>query len=358
MTSDTINGEPQMSSGEPSAHRPASAEPSVLRPASGVPRPELARPELADRAPAFSHQALFYAGAEEFLAATVPFVTEAVERSEPVLVAVTQLRERALKTELGDAGGLVQFAEMEKLGRNPARIIPAWQRFVETHANPTHPVRGIGEPIWNGRTSAELGECRRHEALLNLAFADAPAWELLCPYDISTLDEETLQGARHTHPHLREPGGALRDSDDYLPPHAAPTPFAGELPEPDKATFQMRFGCERLAVVRQLLASHANSAGIAPERTSDLVLAVNELAANSVRYGGGSGTLRVWRSEAALVCEIRDAGRMSDPLAGRCDPTPVQLSGRGLWLANQLCDLVQIRSGERGTVVRVSMHPA
>jgi anti-sigma regulatory factor (Ser/Thr protein kinase) len=27
--------------------------------------------------------------------------------------------------------------------------------------------------------------------------------------------------------------------------------------------------------------------------------------------------------------------------------------GRGLWLANQLCDLVQIRSGENGTVVRL-----
>jgi hypothetical protein len=26
--------------------------------------------------------------------------------------------------------------------------------------------------------------------------------------------------------------------------------------------------------------------------------------------------------------------------------------GRGLWLTNQLCDLVQIRSGDAGTVVR------
>ena len=29
------------------------------------------------------------------------------------------------------------------------------------------------------------------------------------------------------------------------------------------------------------------------------------------------------------------------------------MGGRGVWLANQLCDLVQIRSGAAGTVVRL-----
>lgn len=311
---------------------------------------------------AFSHQALFYAGLDEFLAGTVSFVAEAVQREEPVLVAVTRLRAHALRHELGETASLVRFAEMERLGRNPARIIPAWQQFVEDHAGPQSPVRGIGEPVWQGRSAEELAECRRHETLLNLAFAEAPAWELLCPYDSSTLDDEVLEGACHTHPYLCDAASPLRESPDYLAPEQAPLPFHGELLEPDNATFQMRFDLKRLAVVRQVVANQATAAGIPAERTSDLVLSVNELAANSVSYGGGSGLLRVWRSDDALVCEVRDRGRMDDPLVGRRLPSPSQTRGRGVWLANQLCDLVQIRStsGEAapGTAVRVRMHAA
>jgi hypothetical protein len=39
-------------------------------------------------------------------------------------------------------------------------------------------------------------------------------------------------------------------------------------------------------------------------------------------------------------------------------PEPGELDGRGLWLANQLCDLVQIRSGAGGTRVRLQMAVA
>ena len=44
-----------------------------------------------------------------------------------------------------------------------------------------------------------------------------------------------------------------------------------------------------------------------------------------------------------------------DPLVGRVKPVPTQVGGRGLWLANQFCDLVQIRSGDDGTAVRLQM---
>jgi hypothetical protein len=39
-------------------------------------------------------------------------------------------------------------------------------------------------------------------------------------------------------------------------------------------------------------------------------------------------------------------------------PDPDPESGRGLWLVNQLCDLVQIRSGPSGTTIRVHMATA
>ena len=67
----------------------------------------------------------------------------------------------------------------------------------------------------------------------------------------------------------------------------------------------------------------------------------------------------VWSGSGASAtrCSARssDRGRISDPLAGRARPEPTQLSGRGLWIVNQLCDLVQIRSGPGGSVVRIRL---
>ena len=83
------------------------------------------------------------------------------------------------------------------------------------------------------------------------------------------------------------------------------------------------------------------------------MLIVNEVATNSVRHGGGTGTLRMWEEGASLICEVRDRGQILDPLVGRRKPPGDRGSGLGLWLANQLCDLVQIRSFPTGTAVRL-----
>jgi len=57
-----------------------------------------------------------------------------------------------------------------------------------------------------------------------------------------------------------------------------------------------------------------------------------------------------------VVCEVNDDGYLQDPLVGRRRPTPDAMGGRGLWLANQLCDLVQVRNGVEGCVVRVRVE--
>ena len=56
------------------------------------------------------------------------------------------------------------------------------------------------------------------------------------------------------------------------------------------------------------------------------------------------------------LCPSPSANALSEPLAGRMLPTAGQSDGRGLWLVNQLCDLVQIRSSREGTSVRVHME--
>jgi anti-sigma regulatory factor (Ser/Thr protein kinase) len=130
----------------------------------------------------------------------------------------------------------------------------------------------------------------------------------------------------------------------------------GALPAPPGAADEIAFTRDLLSEVRKFVSARAQRAGLMGRRVADAVLAANELATNSVRHAGGDGTLRIWRQDGALVCEVRDGGQITDPLVGQRRPTPDQSSGRGLWIVNQLCDLVQIRSSPDGTVVR--MHIA
>lgn len=81
---------------------------------------------------------------------------------EPLLVAVSASRIELPKDVLGGHAEQVNFADMRVLGSNPACIIPAWRRFLAEWAPDGRPVRGIGEPIWVGRSEAELTECQLH----------------------------------------------------------------------------------------------------------------------------------------------------------------------------------------------------
>jgi anti-sigma regulatory factor (Ser/Thr protein kinase) len=302
----------------------------------------------------FRHEALFYDGGDEFLDGTVSFIREGVEAGESVLVAVAQPKIDALTAALaGDLEGVI-FVDMPAIGINPARIIPIWRRFAGENADRGQGFRGIGEPAWPGRTAPELDECARHESLLNLAFDGGEPWRLLCPYDAARLPDDVLETAQRTHPVLAGNGSAGRSG--AYDTEMARRALEGELPAPGGVVEELAFDADGLAGVRRLVDARAHDAGLGPERAADLRLAVNELATNSVRHGGGGGTVRFWREGDELLCEVADPGRIRDPLTGRYSPTPAQLDGRGVWLANQLCDLVRLRSSEQGAVVRLHMR--
>jgi anti-sigma regulatory factor (Ser/Thr protein kinase) len=186
-----------------------------------------------------------------------------------------------------------------------------------------------------------------------VAFAGRPAWTLMCAYDESSLSAATLEAARCSHPFV---GGAgdYRANDGFRPRCA---PFAGELQPAAGEQTELAFDAETLPLVRDTVRAAARGAGMEPTRGQDLVLAVNELATNSVMHGGGRGTLRLVSHENAVVCEVRDRGHIEALLAGRLRPDAIRFGGRGLWLVNQVCDLVQIRSSpDSGTAVRVRMQ--
>jgi len=282
------------------------------------------------------HEAVLYDGAGSYQDLLLPFIRDGIEREEPVMVAVAPDRIRLLTRALGADAAHVRWADMRQMGRNPARIIPEWQTFVETTGD--RPARGIGEPVWPGRTADELQECRLHEALLNVAFADARDFRLLCPYDRRRLPEAAIACAHETHPVVDEGTGACASTCFQA---ALPAPSLSAVPG---AARRIAFDGQALGAVRHAVADEARALQFGEPQLDAAVLAVNELAANSVRHGGGHGEVHVWRDRDELVCEVRDAGAIGDRLAGRRRPTLEQLGGRGLWMVNQLCDLVQIRT--------------
>jgi anti-sigma regulatory factor (Ser/Thr protein kinase) len=293
----------------------------------------------------FHHEALLYDGPDALLAGTLPFIRDGLERDEPVLVAMGEEKLAALDDALGPSDAV--FVDMRALGHNPARIIPAWRDFCSRHDGP---VRGIGEPIWAGRSGAELVESQLHEALLNVAFDGTADFKLLCPYDTAALDASVIHEACAGHPHVdAQPSRAYRGPERLLAPFEAP------LEPPPAHARVLGFELDTLAEVRRM--AEGCVADLEHPRGQDLVLAVAELAANSIRHGGGRGILRVWHDDGAVIAEIRDRGLIADPLAGRREPSFEQLGGRGLWIANAVCDLVQVRSGPQGTAVRLHMKP-
>src|SRR3954454_461348 len=132
----------------------------------------------------FRHEALMYAGEHQLVDGVLQFLRDGIDAEEPALVVLADRKIAALREALGRDAAQIQFADMDVVGRNPARIIPAWREFVD--ANPGRRMRGIGEPIWSTRSPAEMSECHRHEGLLNVAFANTPGFWLVCPYDTTT----------------------------------------------------------------------------------------------------------------------------------------------------------------------------
>jgi hypothetical protein len=297
----------------------------------------------------YRHEAFFWRNSAQFLAGTVPFIVEGLAADEPVMVAVVDSQTQLIREALGPDADRVHFVDMAELGRNPAKIIPAWREFLDAESSVGRPVRGIGEPIWPGRRPEEILESQFHEALLNIAVEpDTPFW-LLCPYDAERLPPSVIEEAHRSHPAIRDADG-YRGSITYAGRTHIDTIFASDLPELSGTADEMTFS-EGLRGVPLFVAVRAHAAGVPADEAAALAVAVQNLAMSSLQRGATQGTIRVRNEEHAVICEIQDEIRVDDPLAGRKAVPREQRNG--LWSANQVCDLVQFRSTTAGTTVRI-----
>lgn len=310
----------------------------------------VARPLTEPSIPrAFVHQAFFYEESDDYVRTLGDFACGGIAAGEPVLISVPGEKLALLRSALPNGDGIT-FFDMEQVGKNPARILPAIAGFFARHAG--RRVRFVGEPIWHGRSACETVEGVRHEALINTAFATSTG-TIVCPYDVSRLDGDVIADAERTHPELTR-AGATTPSATYTAP--LDVYAAGDRPlGPPSGPVATLAVAGDLEALRRWIVSQVPAHRLSSERTAALVLAANEAVSNTLVHAGGRGTARIWHEDDEIVCEIADAGCIGDPLAGRRAPGVDWEGGRGLWLINHFCDLTELRSGPDGTVLRLHM---
>jgi hypothetical protein len=298
----------------------------------------------------YRHEAFLWHDAADFTAGMVPFLEGGLKAGEPTMVAVIPEHATWLKEALGPQAEQIEFVDMRELGRNPARIIPAWQKFLDSHADGLQPTRGIGEPIWPGRRAEELLECQLHEALLNVAVdPETPFW-LICPYDAEQLGSEVVEEAYRSHPVIVE-AASYQGSTEYAGRAHVDSLFSTELSEPTLRARPAHFSAHDVSRLFTYVKLELYVAGLPETEAAALAGVVQRLAESSLHRGSSGGMVRIWAQPGALVCEVADDTEVTDPLLGR--RMPRQEDHDALWLANQVCDLVQLRSTTSGTAVRV-----
>ncbi|SDC11480.1 sensor histidine kinase [Actinokineospora iranica] len=301
----------------------------------------------------FAHEALVYRDEPGFAEGAVPYLRAGVSAGELVFALAPPTGIALLRAALGDAAEQVRFLDVTDVGRNPARLIPLLRGLVDEADG--RPTRGLSEPAWLGRPAEEMAEALLHESLLNLAFEDTAGFRLRCAFDGSAVAKPVLRSAEHSHPVMVD-AGTRRISVRFDPEHAH-AEFGGDLPAPESVSDVVHFCLDDLPDLRDLVGVRASAFGLPRDRALDLTLATNEIVTNSICHGGERGTLRLWTDGDAFVCEVSDSGHIQEPMVGRVAPRPSVQGGRGVWLANQLCDLVRIRSAAgTGTVVRLHVR--
>ncbi len=293
------------------------------------------------------HAALICRGPDALVSRVAGLIEAGLAAGEPTAAIFPSETLVRLRTELAGTSDCVRFEDMTEVGRNPGRILPLLQRLSEAQPGP---LRILGQPAWPERSEAELLEVMRNEVLLNFAHP-GPAVSIVCVYDIDGLEPSVVAQAERHHPMIVGPDGSTEDSPHYR--ETALEDLASSLEAPSPPVEEMPVTHD-LSGLRRWVLSSPLVAPLAPSRRDDLILAINEAATNALEHGDEPRLARLWRAGAHVVAEVVAGGRIDDPLVGRRRPAQDAARGRGVWIINQVCDLVQLC--QDGAVSRLRLH--
>lgn len=297
------------------------------------------------------HAALPYAGPADLAAWLMPPLAGALAADAPAVAVLDTPERAALRAALGADADRVEFPDPAQVHGVPAFTVAVrWARLGRRISVPGARALVVSQFLGD-LPSFGPSHWPRLDIALDVAIAGLPM-TVLCP---CRLDAPALGRVRAAHPMEITATGPLRNPA-YRPPleavldHPLPPPQDLGAPVSDE-----RFGPDGLVGLRHRVAGLAATV-LGPERVADFVLAVSELASNTLEHGPGHGRLRLWAGEpsGSVTAEVADTGRMDLPFAGIVAPPPGGARGRGLWLACELTDVLQVWSDDGGTVIRVT----
>jgi hypothetical protein len=291
----------------------------------------------------FRHCACLYEDDEQFLAAAVPFLTEGLESGQRSLAVTTPHQRALLGAALGARSESVDYADSASFGGVPPRYLAACHRYWKGGAG----VRILAGPLWAGRSAREITAWTLMEAALNVTLASTSI-SMMCSYDAAALGQDIIVNALRTHPE-RAAGAARSPSAGYSDPAEFARSFgAAPLPDPPATAEAFEFDGD-LRELRRFIAGSAVARGMAGGGAQMLVLAASEIGAYLKNRWPASTAVRVWEQQAAAVCDFRQpGGSVTDPFLALRPAGLVPGDGDGLWLANQICDWMEIRPAATG----------
>jgi len=163
------------------------------------------------------HSAFLYGSDDQFRTTIGSFLGEGIERSEALLAVTTRRNIELLRQQLGRDARHVEFIDATSFYSTPIAALEAYRIFFETKLERGAAwVRLVGEPVWEGRSGADILLWARYESLFNLVFAASPL-TVVCPYDERSAAPEIVRQAQLTHPHTVDERGTS-ESPDYTDP--------------------------------------------------------------------------------------------------------------------------------------------
>jgi transcriptional regulator with XRE-family HTH domain len=194
---------------------------SALARALGVTTDYLGGSIAAGPPPQLEHRVLVYGSDDEYVATVAPFLQEGIERSDALLVVTTPRLLELIRRDLGaevERGKLLDAADWYS---SPLETLRRYRGFVDDSLEAGFKwVRIVGEPVWAGRSAAEVREWSRYESIINLSLAAAPA-TIVCPYDSRSVPANVMHDAECTHSEFAHAGGSApsasyREPEDFL----------------------------------------------------------------------------------------------------------------------------------------------
>lgn len=251
---------------------------------------------------------------------------EGVDRSESVLVTVTEGPERQIRSLLGTAADSVHFEPADNRYARPATAMYGLVNFLTEQLRSGHArIRSIGAVTFSPE---ELPEWIRYEASVNEVLAEAPLTGV-CFYDRRLLPDRHRSTLEQTHPRLGTK--AATASPDYLEPHRVLEHLPARNLAPGR---QPDITLHHVGEARPV---RTTAADLAPAgRGGDVAMAVHELTALALETGTGSPQVRMWREPHGLVVQVSGSPAFEDPFAGWRPPQ--EKGNPALWITRQLAD--------------------